>query len=208
MKKAIITHKQAETIEKMLGDGWCPEKIVRQHVIGFKVPINTRLNDLSTDEIIRALYHADGYDIQPKLKIGDWVTYWEKDGSDYNKNTSRITGFEESLSMVMLENKLNPATEIVITFFAFHIRPSTPLEIKQEQVSRQFASVGREPHEYKAKDLLINHFPGRFFEIEDVNEFGEVKLVNGFKYRTLDTIKNDFKVACFADDRRDVQIND
>lgn len=189
MEKVKVTQEQADAIEWQKEEARrAHERFKRNHQCDLDEQLYTLL-ELSTEDYMKASFTV-GYEVEPEFKVGDWVTYkyWGLVGKVYSLNGG-----------VVLDNRktsaLNPTD----------FRHSTPEEIAEEKQHRWWAKQGRDVWELKRDDLLMNR-GGTIFEVENVTE-KEIELWTIHKpigkQFLLEYIKRNFKVICFAEDRKD-----
>jgi len=73
MGKIIVTQEQAEAINSCKKDDMDRGEAIRHHINTWCAPPNRCLNELSLDELVRALYV--GYEVEEKFEVGDKVFY-------------------------------------------------------------------------------------------------------------------------------------
>src|SRR5699024_858662 len=83
------------------------------------------------------------------------------------------------------------------------IRHATPEEIAEEKQRRRWAKHGREVWELREND--IPYYDDEFKEVEEVAGIGANMLSSERVYLPIETIKNKYSVACFAEGRKDVK---
>ena len=69
MGKIIVTQEQADRINYFRKDDEGKGDAIRYHINKWLAPVNTCLNELSVDELVRALYV--GYEVE--FEDGDWL---------------------------------------------------------------------------------------------------------------------------------------
>src|SRR5699024_8891965 len=84
------------------------------------------------------------------------------------------------------------------------LRHATPEEIAKEKQRRWWAKHGREVWELRENDIL--YYDDEFKEVEEVSEIGAIMLSSERVYTPIETIKNKYSVACFAEDRKDLEV--
>src|SRR5699024_6673411 len=151
------------------------------HHINHKWKENRCLNDLSILDMARALY--EGYEVEETFKVGDWV----KDTS-----TNAVIKIKDRQH----RNNINDPRYSTV-------RHATPEEIAEEKQRRWWAKHGREVWELRENDIL--YYDDEFKEVEEVAGIGAIMLSSERVYLPIETIKNKYSVACFADDRKDVK---
>ena len=71
MAKIVVTQEQADRINYFRKDDEGKGEAIRHHVNKWLSSVNTCLNELSVDELARALYV--GYEVEVEVKVGDWL---------------------------------------------------------------------------------------------------------------------------------------
>src|SRR5699024_2290283 len=176
-EKVILTKEQAEAIETKKSTG---SAAVAKHLEGWTWKENKCLNDLSMEQFVKALYI--GYEVEETFKVGDWV----KDTS-----TNAVIKIKDRQH----RNNINDPRYSTV-------RHATPEEIAKEKQRRWWAKHGRDVGELKENDLL--YYDDEFKEVEGVSEIGAIMLSSERFYLPLETIKSKYSVACFAEDRKDI----
>jgi len=202
MDKPVLTKEQAEAIEHALQEvdeyKGNPDKLLR-HASMKNVYFRNELHPLDsidTVNLAKALYI--GYEVKPEFKVGDWVTY--KDGSNFN-------GYYKSKVEQITSVRARDAfynNDCCVTGID-KIRHATPEEIKQEKERRWWKKHGRDVWELKKGDVLINLQLDELREVQHVDSnYIRLKNVNGIVINT----KGRYKVACFAENRLDVSVDE
>ena len=73
MGKIVVTQEQADRINYFRKDDESKGEAIRHHINTWCAPPNRCLNELSLDELVRALYV--GYEVEEKFEVGDKVFY-------------------------------------------------------------------------------------------------------------------------------------
>ena len=138
MGKVKITQEQARAIEERKRTNLLDLSIIH-HVNGkWKGATNYVLNDLTLDELIRALYI--GYEVEETFEVGDWIV------NIYNEDVGIVT--ELGSSYLKYDDGLSDG---------FHnFRHATPEEIAEEKQRRLWYENGREVGEFKLNDVIFN----------------------------------------------------
>lgn len=194
MEKVKITQEQANQLSKNV----VKANGVRRHIE------NKWMSDLTTDELIRALYI--GYEVEPNFKVGDWVVC---ESNNY-KGITKITRMDELRGKPAcyghwFDIKANTAySNTEWTNFAEECRHATPEEIAEEKERRWWAKHDRDVWEIREGDALIYigvPYIVDWFNSEEVR-FKSGKCNSGFM-ENVDYVKEYFKVFCFVEDRKD-----
>lgn len=188
IEKVKVSQEIAEALGIRLGKG-IPSNILKHHITdGWSNPINKALNDLSVDDLARALYI--GYEVEPEYKKGDFVV-----------NTRENTIYE------VYSDGRNDCYHMERDGEEYHhihkdyLRHATESEIAQEKERRFFARYGRKPWELREGDVLQNKHTG-LAHIRVVAEIVDGEPRFEFNETGID-YKRNFHVVCFAEDRLD-----
>jgi len=185
MGKVKLTKEQAEAIERITTKSLAVGKHIET---GWKTRRDLCLNELTTDELIKALYI--GYEVEPEIKIGDFVDI----GLFGLCKIAEVTGVKGKLIAI------NGSEE----YHEFKINRVLTDEEKQEEKERRWwADHGREVWELKQKDILVK---GNCESIVDhVGKDKVVLIKNGLKVVVkMFNIKKHYRVRYLAEDRKDV----
>lgn len=189
MEKVKLTREQANAIEYALQEvdeyKGNLDRLLR-HASMNNVNFRNELHLLDTIDIVtlaKALYI--GYEVEPEFKVGDWVV---------NISNGYIKLIENEREANFLNNDYIKRHEL---------RHATSEEIAEEKERRWWAKHGREVWELKVGDFLINEKLGT---IEEVKEIKWQKYLIGkwTAYMELDYIKDNYSVAFFVEDRKDI----
>lgn len=191
MEKVKLTKEQANAIEHALQEvdeyKGNPDRLLR-HASMNNVNFRNELHLLDTIDIValaKALYI--GYEVEPEFKVGDWI---------HDNITNRVAKIDER----GYDGELAWVDDEFHNFFT-DFRHATPEEIQQEKERRWWAKHGREVWELKKNDIImIEHF------VEVVNKVvGNELYIKGSTFpQSIHSIKEDTKVVCFAEDRKDI----
>ncbi len=190
--KVILTREQAEAIERYKEEQReLHEKQVRAQSVMLK-EWTKPLIELKTDEFMDAIYI--GYEVEETFEVGGWVRY--DNGPSHGYKTQKITSIEHGYAWFS-ETESMPLHSL---------RHATPEEVAKEKERRWWKSHNRDVWELKTYDVLINR-GGTLFEVEcakkDV-ELWEIQKSKQGKRRPFNYVKRNYKVICFAEDRKDV----
>lgn len=189
MSKVVLTKEQAEAIETLK-----KEKSFRE-IIWLNLNANTWggtyvekpkriIVKMNFDDLIKALYI--GYEVEPEFKAGDWVV---------NTSSGYIKLIENEREANFLNND----------YIKYHeLRHATAEEIATEKERRWWEKNGREVWELKEGDILISKKTDKVYEVGLVSD--NVTQLNVSFYHIND-VKQDFKVACFAEQRLDKEVS-
>ena|SRR5690625_4134508 len=190
MEKVKLTKEQANAIEWALQkeNEYSPDRLLRLRSsdnANFHNELYP-LNDIDIAVLARALYI--GYEVEPEFKVGDWVV-------------SVKTGFVGTILDIFSDGMAHLSWRGSVAIK--NLRHATPEEIQQEKERRWWAKHGREVWELKAGDFLIYK---KFGTIEEVKEVNEQRYLIGklTGYMELDYIKDNYSVAFFVEDRKDI----
>ncbi|MBN6206253.1 hypothetical protein JYK21_07300 [Ralstonia pickettii] len=181
MEKVILTKEQADAVEY------------------FKKEHQDNLGDMSLRGFYDALRY--GYEVEPKFKVRDWITY---DEDKYGSGDKEVVWIEE----IKYSNYWNEECAYWnagdSSLPLSKIRHATPSEIAKEKERRFFARHGRGPWELKVNDVLSFKESNITYNVEQIDYLITIsKGESSVNYR-LDQVKKLFKVACFAENRLDV----
>ena len=189
MDKITITKAQAEAIEAAITE-FGKDRVI-DGVLGEWRGELSPLNDLRPSEFARIMYGA-GYEVEETFEVGDAVVLKSgqvveitEEGSDPCK-----------VVMGWIANGSMYRDEVRISFIARHAT-------EQE---KWWAKHGRKVWELKENDLL--YYDDEFKEVEEVTDIGAIMLSSERVYIPTKTIKNKYSVACFAEDRKDIDGGD
>jgi|SRR5690625_1991822 len=182
MEKVKITQEQADAIVKQVNKGSEENLLVDHARRSGWINEFSCLNSLTQMDMARAL--LNGYEVKPEFKVGDWVT---------NKTTMDTIEIDAPNADFLNKNYSHGK----------HFRHATPEEIAKEKERRWWAKHDRDVWEIKKDDSLIHdterEYPDIIFEVGDFN----IHFTDGHFY-PKEYIKENYKVFCFAKDRKDV----
>src|SRR5699024_9714190 len=196
MEKVKVTREIADAIKFGIKHH-SKDDIVRAHtnVKGWRLVCELKpLRHMPLDRLIKALYI--GYEVEETFKVGDWVV-------DVYEGITRIDSKEKEGLWI---------GEGTLTWVNYdgecyeRLRHATPEEIATEKQRRWWAKHGRDVWELKENDLI--YYDDEFKEVEEVSEIGAIMLSSERFYLPLETIKSKYSVACFAEDRKDINGGD
>lgn len=173
MEKVRLTKEQADAIERFKSEP--KADLVKQHVLWKWESVGKSLNDLTIDELIRALYI--GYEVEPQLKVGDWI---------HDNITNRVAKIDER----GYDGEFAWVDDEFHNFFT-DFRHATLDEIAEEKQRRWWEKHGRNVWELRVDDVLYD---------EELNEIISVRYGGDLN----EQIRNNYRVVCFAEDRKDV----
>ena len=189
MEKVKVTKEQAKGLNQIT----TPQSAVKEHVGNWQM--GNRLNDLTLDELIRALYI--GYEVEPEFKVGDWII--DKSVNKIGKITEIINGRD------IYNDGRNISYSLLID-----IRHATPSEIAEEKERRFWARYDRGVWELRKGDMLYEEESGSSIVVEEISSREGMTAVvfPDDDYMYLYDVKENYKVAVFAKDRLDVKTNE
>ena len=193
MEKVKLTQEQADAIERGIKI-YGKSRIMNDHALDGWVGNLNDLNGLTKDEIARALYV--GYEVVPEFKVGDWV-YVEAPKEEL-PNVYKIMNTERYIvNLDRLYGKHKKSD----------IRHATPKEIAEEKERRWWVKHGRDVWELKEGDVLKEN-GGTSHPVvvtrENKTDDGHDRTPSfNFIFTEMDCIKKNFRVVCFAEDRKD-----
>lgn len=198
MGKVKLTQEQADAIEIIKENK--PTKLeadirtqLYKHWVSDKFKC---LNSLSLDDFLSALYADAGYEVEPEFKVGDWVHVMGI-FRDRSPEVARVT--EVSVDRIVLDNGFDLGRGSITPD---RVRHATPEEIAEEKERRWWKKHGREVWEIRKDDLLMPGNSAVAFAVRAVHG-DRVEMRNG-GVEMLERIKKQYKVSCFAEDRKDI----
>src|SRR5699024_5720744 len=200
-EKVKLTREQAEAIKSIRGDingGFTPGNIRTQLKKQWMSKPYATLNELPFEQFIVAV--LGDYEVEETFEVGDLVVR-EREGIKHEKDLYRkgrlfeIYAIDENLSCPVICKEMGGHVKE-------SLRHATPEEIAEEKQRRWWSKYGREVWELKENDLL--YYDDEFKEVEGVSEIGAIMLSSERFYLPLETIKSKYSVACFAEDRKDI----
>ena len=204
-EKVFLTQEQADAIEDLLKDRTA-ESIVKEKanpLLGGGVYIDKSNHIIFTetelDTLIRALYI--GYEVEPVFNVGDWVVH------EFGSKTYKIA---EGKPLIECDYVLDNGNSVLKDY----LRHATPSEIAEEKQRRWWKSHNRDVWELKINDMIYSKVTKTYDEVVFVFRSGSVNLrgttPNDFSQYGVNTVpkeelnNHNFKVICFAEDRKDV----
>jgi len=165
-EKVKITQEQGEAIERFLdsvdGD---KERFLRMHVAGDGIvywgDYCHPLNNLSIMKFAEIL--VNGYEVEPKFKIGDWVVHDSEQGAEVVREIRRS---------VIETNKRS--------HFYYRFRHATPEEIAERKEWELWDSIGREVGDFTEGDVGIFRNGMRVSDSGDLEKYYEYGDLIGF----------------------------
>lgn len=198
MQKVKLTREQADVIEKVKCnsddkvDTFLEYHLAHRH--SYKDAF-TPLLDLTVDEIAIALHV--GYEVEPEFNVGDWL-HLHLNNEDVVREYHSPSHMKEHHFYKNLEGRPRPFSG------EDYIRHATPEEIAEEKERRLFAENGREPWELAGGDILKANDGGYLVTVKAILPGGHPLFEGGEVYVDIENVKRDYKVACFSEDRKDV----
>lgn len=147
------------------------------------------------------------YEVEPEFNVGDWVVRTEE-LNHQNHHRGKVFKIKSVIKGTLTGEMLVVDGDDNSEHLFNNIRHATPEEATEEKQRRFFAENGRKLWELKEGDVLeedsINGRPvtvtrsnkssGVFFRTPSLN----------YMFTEMDYIKKNYKVVCFAEDRKDV----
>lgn len=196
MKKVKLTREQADALKLAIAD-YGTDNVMDDHDTDNWRGRLEPLNDLPHSELARALYV--GYEIVPKFKVGDWITFDKKYGEPEIVRIEALS-FQDYWQEECAHwggGKCLPLTKI---------RHATESEITEEKQRIWWLKNDRGVWELKQGDIIMG--PGRvLYEITADPKSHACGCYTGNDERDFDIIelKNEnYSVVCFVEDRKDV----
>src|SRR5690625_2351545 len=185
MEKVKLTPEQANAIKKWINK----ELLIIAKASGlFEHSTDESIAELTMEQLVKALYI--GYEVEPEFKVGDWfVNANGTIGKITNINESgEFEGFWETTEMLCENDN--------------YVRHTTPSEIAEDTERRWWVKYDRNLWELRKGDLLIDKHFGKIAEVREVED--NHYLIGKFtSYESLDFIKRNYTVVCFAEQRLD-----
>lgn len=195
MKKVKLTKEQEIAINMREKTDGNFDAFMRHHIKnGWGGETDKCLTSLTPSEIVKAW----NGDYVVGVEVGDWVI---TDGysDDYDGIALKISKISQN-EFCYFENSSNGRDNFSLNHI---IRHATPEEIAKETERSWWKKHGRDYWELKEDDIL--YYDGHIFAVYEETEI-YVKLYSGGEYSLMawSVIKNKYAVACFAEDRKDV----
>lgn len=187
LKKVRLTKEQARAVEVFKDNNLTLKDYAYENLSEELDPIQI----LGIDKMARALYV--GYEIEPDLKVGDWVVW------DDMKIIGQLVEIDSELRVDAIEYDFPQSIPLKV------LRHATPEEIAEEKERRWWHKHGRGVWELKERDLLRQVHDNTKHEVRRMYKDGSVSFVNDSGALTKLSIQNHYKVICFAEDRRDLE---
>lgn len=147
VEKVKLTREQAGRIEDFKS-GSSKVLAVKTHLNDkWKSEINQCLYGLSNEQFIRVLYEPNSYEVEEKIKIGDWAKFHHY-GDEW----------------IAVVSEVSHASGYCLPDYDIHVCQNdrfymvtnpTKSEIKAEKERRVWKSIGREVGEFKHQDILM-----------------------------------------------------
>src|SRR5699024_10941610 len=196
MEKVKLTQEQAWMIENHRG---AFESLMRKHHMK-NCP--TYIDELTIQQVVDAYF--GGYEVEETFEVMDWVT----SVSGATCQITKIRGDE-------IWGHWNKLTVTENYIKKVNVRHATPEEIAEEKQRRWWAKHDRNLWELREGDILISKKKPhscvvKFVEATDENA---TLLVDGIQdefyegSETLEYMREEYKVFCFVEDRKDLEDN-
>ena len=128
MGEVVITQEQADRINYFRKDDERKGDAIRYHLNKWLAPVNMCLNELTLDQLTRALYV--GYEVEENFKVGDLII-------DKNDNYKTVIEITEIETFHLFGNWSDErGQEIGICIMMKYARHATESEIAGEEKSR------------------------------------------------------------------------
>lgn len=189
-----VTQEQADWLDKY---GITSEAIdYAIDIQPYKKRPDSPIVEWSSSKLARAFYA--GYEVKETFEIGDFVYVgWHNGAGVYEVEESRGITTLTGKPAIKIYSDGNNIAPIEIT------RHATPDEIAEEKQRRWWKKHGRQVWELKKGDLIQGTF-GQVREVYRVNEVGEyATLPNYTSFSKKDLAE--WKIICFAEDRKDLE---
>lgn len=188
MEKVKITPKQANAIKRWVNK----EQLIIAKASGLlEHSIDESIAELTMEQLVKALYI--GYEVEPEFKVGDWVVPKEQNGG-FRKEIKpyQILGIDDRKSWLDCD----------LWVYNLKLRHATSEEIATEKERRWWAKYDRNLWELKKGDLLIDKHFGKIAEVREVED-NHYLIGANTSYESLDFVKRNYTVVCFAEQRLD-----
>ena len=195
MEKLKITREQEKAIE------WYRENFTNEGAIqDFIRDRHPALSEFTTEQF--ALLFLEWYEVEPEFKVGDWVIF-----TDEPEDEPIFGRINKNMIVEWDDDVTNNYDEIQKLYKEGHLRHATPEEIAEEKERRWWASHGRDVWELKTGDVLWDPVLKGAVVVDHIDDMGQVHYSNGDHDQPED-LRGNYKVICFAEDRKDVKNND
>lgn len=189
----MVTQEQANAIEDIERINYSNAVMVHgKH--RWSTSERVALSNLTLDQFIRSLYI--GYEVEQDIKEGDML---------YHPFSNAIGEVEKNL-VYWNDGVKNELEDVKAMFPDGGVRYATPEEIAKEKERRWWAKHDRNVWELKRGDLLLDETSGNFIEVwrEDQGAVEFSVKQEGYRRISKIHIKNDCKIVCFVEARKDV----
>ena len=193
MEKVKVTREQADAVERLRGHHRSEMEKFKKEPYIFADWLKP-LHELSVDEIDRACY--EGYEIKPEFKIGDWV-YVDWINKSAEKHVFKVTKLLEGKYVAIDADYVNKIPPLNI------VRHATPEEIATEKTRRWWAKHDREVWELKREDVFVSDTK-QAYTVKEVSD-GRVRTHESARTFNVEMMGQCHKIACFAEDRKDIK---
>lgn len=198
-EKVKLTREQAEAVEAIKSSSLGNDGTILEFVRACGISNHV----FHLDELIKSLYI--GYEVEETFKVGDWVMssffgYAEGRALKIQQITKR-----KDKTYVYFSNLEAPNHNCYIEDICRH---ATPEEIAEEKQRRWWAKHGRKPWELKIGDIikkLCSPYDFEALEISGMDDryiYAKDNYIINPKTTQMDV---NYRVVCFAEDRKDVQ---
>ena len=205
-EKVRVTREQAEMIKKHKEADNLERLLWKHRMLG----CITCIDELTTQQVVDAYF--DGYKVEPEFETGEWVVC--EDG--YIGQIEFINEIEKWANIGYSKDTKERGVCLATTYDLIDIiRHATPEEIAEEKQRRWWSKHDRNLWELKEGDILISKKKPhscivKFVEATDENA---TLLVDGIQdefyegSETLEYMREEYKVFCFVEDRKDLEDN-
>lgn len=189
MSKVKLTKKQADAIEyEMAGSERALEIFTRIHLNGWRANRNQCLNELTLDELVRAV--LIGYEVVPEFKIGDKLIYQYKQNNIFGE-VNRDLSVRWSDNVESTKEKIEQLNDLG------EVRLATESEIKEEKRRRWWSARDREVWEVYEGDIIKAKEDGLAFNVSSLN-------IDYLTCLSVEELDERYAVICLAENREDV----
>ena len=192
MEKVKLTQEQANIISNIsldeLGEWFYKDERTNTDMY-------EALKDFTMEEIAKA--KIEGYEVEPKFKVGDWVIRTLDFGRYHEKGrVFQIANFDDRENIY--------ADDGGPSHLPGSIRHATPEEVSKEKQRRWWSKHNRGLWELREWDALKAVDGGHLVEVCEVFDSRFVRLTGVIPHVKISELKEGYRVTCFAEDRKDL----
>jgi hypothetical protein len=150
-EKLKLTQRQGYCLENISSK----KSVLKYHMEGkFGNESYNVLLDLTFDELAKALYVPDSYEVESDYKVGEWAKYKV---TSLAEGTRVVIGVITNIAYgyVYIDNSYRG-------ILLHRVEVPTPEEIKGEQERRAWAKIGREVNDFRVGDRYVNYLDNTY----------------------------------------------